>query len=771
MDPESTGINEALQVFFQASPDAMVLIDLEGTILDANPVFIKMAEHYQHQGIGENLFALMESQPTLRHLLANRRKMVRRALQTGQSVTFEDVQEAETMSITIYPVCDKNGVPNRFLIVKKDITPQKESEAKYRGINNNLQFILEKCHIGAWTMDFPSGKIHGTAEYGRIFGFNDNHHVCNFDHYLEHILPEDRPAYLQLARNVAAKWDLVYRIRRTDGAIRWIRDVGDFEYDPDNQPVRLMGILLDITEQKETEQKLYDLEHRLNFASFNSHIGLWSLDLQTLLLSRTEAHARIYGEDYSAKSSWTLQETSAHIFVDDRQRVASVVQQALRDHQDYQFEARICRSDGGIRWIRVNGVFQFDDQGKAQYILGITQDITGQKEQEFEKAELQAQLVQSQKMEVLGQLAGGIAHDINNALAIIQGNTELIQKAVGNQDPQSPLLNSVLGAVNRSSGMIKQLLAFARKAPISPSRIVLDDELRNMVNMMGKLIRENITLELDANCPDTCISADPSKLTQIFTNLIINARDAIAGIGRIRISTNLITGAEIKEKHPFIPNKERYVQLLVVDTGSGIPKQVLPHIFEPFFTTKGFGKGTGLGLSTVYGLVKQNNGFIFCDTAEGVGTTFEIYFPADECALSQEREPNTRCEAPVKGRILIVEDEPEIAHLLAMVLKQEGFQVFSNQTAEQGIDFINKSDVNIDLIISDVLLPGMNGILMSERIKASHPDMRFLFMSGYSVDVVEQFGLNNENPNFVAKPFSIDNLLEKVHAILNPSAS
>ncbi|NTV02577.1 MAG: response regulator [Chlorobiaceae bacterium] len=533
--------------------------------------------------------------------------------------------------------------------------------------------------------------------------------------------------------------------------------------------VELFIILQDRTHQRQEQQAVSELKKLWNVTSESLHIGLWKHNFTSETVYRNAEHADIFGYDPDNESSWSKKTFLEHVVPEDRPRVESLIRSSQQTRSDYHYNCRIRKITGEIRWINVKANYQYDENSKAPYYFGTTQDITEFRELEKLNRQLQEQLQQSQKMELLGQLAGGIAHDFNNVLAAIQGNTELIINVTPETHPIQKNLTSISLAIKRSAEMVKQLLAFARKQPIQPKSIGLDLELERMRLILRKLIRENISLRWQLNCPETIVKLDPANFIQIVTNLCINARDAIDGQGSISLDTSIVTTESCEELQRFASNATgEYIRIRIADTGSGIPDHVRPHIFEPFFTTKGVGQGTGLGLSMVYGSVKQHDGYITCETEPGKGTKFNLFFPVVQESVGTREAPTleARLAAPDKAGVLVVEDEPEILKIMCITLENAGFNVFSAENAEDAIELARQHAQEITLTVSDIILPGMNGVSMSEELQQLNPTMKFMFVSGYSADTLGKYGKLRDDINFISKPFSIINFLDMVYTIL-----
>jgi PAS domain S-box-containing protein len=394
-------------------------------------------------------------------------------------------------------------------------------------------------------------------------------------------------------------------------------------------------------------------------------------------------------------------------------------------------------------------------------------DITARHLAEQERENLQAQLLQAQKMESVGRLAGGVAHDFNNMLGVIIGYAQM---ALDQVDPSLPLhhdLNEILAAAQRSTDLTRQLLAFARRQTISPKVLDLNDTIGSMIKMLQRLIGEDIDLVWKPAPGLWPIKIDPAQVDQILANLSVNARDAIAGVGTLTIETeNVVLDETYCSNHAgFVPGQ--FVQMALSDTGAGMDKSVIEHLFEPFFTTKETGKGTGLGLATVYGIVKQNDGFINVYSEPGHGTVFKVYLPRAREAFAKAFAPERRKPAQGDETLLMVEDERAILEVGKAILEQYGYTVLAAPTPTQALDLAAQHDGPIHMLITDVVMPEMNGKDLNEQIMALRPGIKTLYMSGYTANVIAHRGVIDEGINFLQKPFSIHTLAAKVREVLD----
>jgi two-component system sensor histidine kinase EvgS len=409
-----------------------------------------------------------------------------------------------------------------------------------------------------------------------------------------------------------------------------------------------------------------------------------------------------------------------------------------------------------------------NEQGHVVGVLGIFEDITERKRAEEEREKLQGQLLQARKMESVGRLAGGVAHDFNNMLWVIIGHAQM---AIDQVDPAQQLhsdLEEILKAAQRSADLTRQLLAFARKQIINPKVLDLNDTVSSMLRMLRRLIGEDIDLAWIPGRDLWSVRIDPSQIDQILANLAVNARDAIPGVGKVTIETaNEVFDDSYCAGHAeFVPGE--YVLLAVSDSGRGMDKDTIADIFEPFFTTKGVGEGTGMGLATIYGIVKQNSGFINVYSEPGKGTTFKIYLPRFETeaahapAVSAARKPGGGTET-----VLIVDDEEAILHLCKRILDERGYTVLAAGTPDQAILLAGEHDGDIHLLITDVVMPEMNGRELVERISAIKPGLKSLFMSGYTANVIAHRGVLEEGMDFIEKPFDLNDFARIIRGMLD----
>jgi PAS domain S-box-containing protein len=469
----------------------------------------------------------------------------------------------------------------------------------------------------------------------------------------------------------------------------------------------------------------------------------------------------LYPEDIIGRTDYDFWSESMADFFREKDRRVVDAGQALSN------EERMPGPDGEELVLDTIKAPVFFSDGKFMGVLGIARDITARVQAEEEKVKLQEQLNQAQKIESVGRLAGGMAHDFNNMLSVIRGNADLAEQEAGLSSRVKEYLHEIVQAADRSADLTRQLLAFARKEDVSPRLIRLNNALGGMLKMLQRLIGEDIELEWIPGEAVWSVTMDPSQLDHILVNLCINARDAIKNDGRIAIETrNIKIDEDFCQNHPDARPGE-FVILAVTDNGEGIPKAVLPNIFDPFFTTKVRDKGTGLGLSTVYGVTRQAGGFITVYSEPGLGAVFHIYLPRAQGSDTTEPKQEKHNDSS-KGTetVLLVEDEGAILSMITNTLEKHGYTVIATESPVKAIELAAQFQDRIDLLLTDVIMPKITGKDLFDIIKKDRPDIRVIFMSGYTSDVIQKSDIEKIHGRFIQKPFSNRDLLATVREIL-----
>ncbi len=512
----------------------------------------------------------------------------------------------------------------------------------------------------------------------------------------------------------------------------------------------------DITERKQAERQTLESQQRLQtlFASSPDFFLLLDTEHRVRLINRTED-----GLDQESVIGMPLFQLAA---ADEQARVKDLLDRVVLNAEKQQYNTVFERPDGSkVHFSSIAAPVVVDGQVTGTVIS--SRDITDRLRLENEKERLEEQFHQSQKMEAIGRLAGGVAHDFNNVLCAIIGNTELALADLTSANPLREPITEIAAAASRASDLTQQLLAFSRRQVIEPRVIDLSQQIEKLHPMLTRLIGEHIVLRTVAQPCAGRVRVDPAQIDQVVLNLAVNARDAMPDGGELLIET---TDIRLDEAHPH-QTPGTYVMLTVSDTGGGMDEETREKIFEPFFTTKQLGQGTGLGLATVFGIVSQNDGRIEVCSEPGQGTTFRVYFP--HCPDPAEPVAPSQTPAPTGGgeTVLLVEDEEIVRNLGVKLLRRLGYHVLATGSGGEALILAEKHEGPIDLLLTDVVMPIMNGDELADRLSEAQPGIKVLFMSGYPQDVIAHHGVLYEGVRFMPKPFTIDTLAAKVREVLD----
>jgi signal transduction histidine kinase/ActR/RegA family two-component response regulator len=516
----------------------------------------------------------------------------------------------------------------------------------------------------------------------------------------------------------------------------------------------------DVTQRKLAEEALRLSEARLRRAQSIARLGSWELTLadQMMWLSAETALMLGFGAD---ALSMPLSEFREHLEPDDLDALDLATDAALAGIAVFDVEMRFQTTSGRTHVFYSQADIMFDDFGKVRGLAGTLMDIS-------EKHELQSQFLQAQKMEAIGRLSGGVAHDFNNALSIIGGYGELLllEDCLSNQDGHQ-YVRRILEAHEQARGLTKQLLAFSRKQPVSKTPVDLNEAVEGLSEMLRRLIGEDIYLDVCCDPRSMVTVADKGQLEQVVMNLVVNARDAMPKGGRISISTNLTEVDPARDSALSNLSRGQYAILRVRDTGCGMDEATKAKIFEPFFTTKSAGQGTGLGLSTVYGIVSQYSGAVTVQSNVGQGTTFSIYLPVAESRTnSLPSAQNLASRTGGSESILLLEDSESMRTLLSRSLRSVGYRVFCAADGKEAMAIANANGGSIDLLLSDVILPGLSGPEVAKQLKQTLPHIRCLFMSGYTDEFLARSQALGGILDVIDKPFQMDALLQRIRKVL-----
>ncbi|HWZ81143.1 MAG TPA: PAS domain S-box protein [Terriglobales bacterium] len=531
--------------------------------------------------------------------------------------------------------------------------------------------------------------------------------------------------------------------------------------DATGRVVGLLGISRDITDRKRAEQEIHKSQQRLQIHIEHTPLAVIEWDPQFCVASWNAAAHHIFG--FSREEA--IGQHASFIVSPAFRHHVEEVWQALRDQKGGTRSTNNNTTKDGrtisCEWYNTPLV---DESGRLLGVASLVQDVT-------ERVALEERLRQSQKMEAIGRLAGGVAHDFNNLLTVIMGYTQVLTDGLPPASRLTDATNQIRSAADRAAGITRQLLAFSRKQVLSPRVIDLNDVMMNLDTMLRRLIGEDIQVLTVPGRALGTVKADPGQIEQVILNLALNARDAMPQGGKLTLETeNMdLDDAYAREHRPLQPG--RYVMLAVSDTGTGMSPETQAHIFEPFFTTKDVGKGTGLGLSTVYGIVKQSGGYIWVYSEPDQGTTFKIYLPrVDQPAEKVGTEKRPAGMQRGTETILLVEDDTQLRQWTSSVLTNCGYKVLTATGAEEGLALCRQNHHNIQLLVTDVIMPRMSGPQLAEQVKQISPHARVLYISGYTNNAIVHYGVLDPGLWFLAKPFSLSALVAKVREVLDAAA-
>jgi two-component system cell cycle sensor histidine kinase/response regulator CckA len=630
------------------------------------------------------------------------------------------------------------------------------SEEKYRVLVENLSEVI-------FTLDRQGLFTYISPAIERYTGFGPDQLIGQ--PFTRFVHPDDLPGLMaSFERSLAGQLEpYEFRVYGTGGTIRYVRTSSRVLVES-GQVAGLTGVMSDITGRRQAEAALRESEERYRALYEDNPSMYFTVEPAGTVLSVNQ-----FGCDQLGYTAAELVGQSVlKVFHDEDKDAAaqSVALCAENPGQVFHWELRKVHKTGNVLWVKETARAMRGPDGQV-VVFVVCEDVTARKRAEEERENLQAQLFQAQKMEVLGRLAGGVAHDFNNMLFAILGHTELALRLSSPADPIHEYLKVIEESTYRSADLVRQLLAFARQQTVAPRVLDLNDTVAGMLKMLRRLIGEDIHLVWMPGAGLWPVRIDPSQIDQLLANLCVNARDAISGVGKVTIETrNAIFDEAYCAVHPgFVCGQ--FVLLAVSDDGCGMTQDVIAHLFEPFFTTKEMGKGTGLGLATVYGIVRQNEGFINVYSEPGEGSTFKIYLPRFE-GQSGELDAASVAEMLTSHgeTVLLVEDDAAILKLGQTMLQELGYKVLAADTPSQALHQAEAYTGEIQLLITDVVMPEMSGRALAQVLGKIRPALKVLFTSGYTGDVISHHGVLDEGVHFLQKPFSMRDLASKVREVL-----
>jgi two-component system, cell cycle sensor histidine kinase and response regulator CckA len=608
-------------------------------------------------------------------------------------------------------------------------------------------------------VDMEGKRIFNSLSYQKVLGYSSEELQTSSS--FEQIHPDDRERVKKAAeeaRRSGIGKTLEYRLRHKNGAWLVLESTSSVIRNDKGEPEKLVIVNRDVTERKRAEEALRRSEAGFRSVVEDAPYGIYRASMSGRFLQVNPALQKMLG--YGAMEDLLRSDLASSIFrhTGEYQRLTELLART-EEIKDVEMEWK--RKDSTPITVRCSGRRINDENGVPAYFEVFAEDVT-------EKRVLEKQLRMAQKMEAIGRLSGGIAHDFNNLLGVIIGYSGVLKKALGADASLCEHALEIEKAGRRAASLTKQLLAFSRQQVLTPAVLNLNTLASDMEKMLPRLLGEDIEVSLLLDTGLGNVKADQSQIEQVIMNLAVNARDAMPMGGKLKIQTgNAQFDQAYTRNHPG-SKVGSYVMLAVTDTGTGMDAETLAHIFEPFFTTKERGKGTGLGLATVYGVVKQSNGYIWVDSAPGKGTSFQIYLPLHVGpALTDEQKSGPAENLRGSERILLAEDAEPLRKLAQTFLEAAGFRVLSAQSGEDALEVAARHRELFDLLLTDVVMPGMNGRVLAEQLLPRQPGMKVLYMSGYTDTFIAGHGVLDPGIHLLHKPFTEEVLIRKVREVLD----
>jgi PAS domain S-box-containing protein len=658
------------------------------------------------------------------------------------------------------PVVDANGKVVAAVGIVVDVTDQRKAERAVKSTDERLRFVAKATTDVIWDWDITTNALVWNDSVETVFGHKQHQIYPEIQWWYDHLHPEDRDRVIAgvqaVLKDGGSSWSDQYRYQRVDGTYANVVDRGYIARDQTGAALRVIGAMTDVTERTRSEAAIRFQAQLLNAVQQ----AVVATDPEGIVIFWNKFAENLYGWTAEEAVGGTIEELTPSPFL--RDHGAEIVERGAAG-ESWTGEFLVQGKSGKAFPALLTTSPVLDEKGRVLGFVRVSIDLT-------ERRNLEEQFRQSQKMDAVGRLAGGIAHDFNNLLTVIRLNTEIILDSFDASDPRSDDVKQIKSAAERASSLTRQLLAFSRKQILQPRVLDMNSVVGTVEPMLRRLIGEDITITSQCGARGYVV-ADPGQLEQILVNLVVNARDAMPQGGRISIETQNVELDEnyTSEHAPVVAG--RYVMLAVTDTGVGMNADTKEHAFDPFFTTKDPGKGTGLGLATVYGIVKQSGGYVWIYSEPAQGTALKLYFPEVSAAAAfgstPEYQPTTKTPNRGSETILLVEDEAAVRGLACRILERQGYRVISAQHGRDAMEIATRETGQIDLVLTDVVMPGMNGRGLVERLAGIRPSIKSLYMSGYTDDDIIRRGFIEPSKSFLQKPFTSEALLETVRKVLD----
>jgi len=761
MTPLPEGLHQAA---LEAVANGVVITDAQGTILWVNAAFTRMTGYTSAEAIGQNprLLKSGEHPPAFYQDLWS-------TIASGKSWTGEMTNRRKDGSVyveeqTITPVLNAGGNPAYFIAVKHDRTLRRQADNALRRSEERYRLLAENISDVIGLYDLGTNAVYVSPSVQQLRGYTPAEMIAR--PMMDQLAPGSRDLAMRVFQeememersgraDPARSRTVEFEVLCKDGTTVWTESKLTAVRDSSGSLTGFVAVSRDITERKRVEETLRNTSQTLRTLIDASVLAIVALDRDGRVTLWNNAATRMFG--------WSAQEVLGRPFPavpEDRRAEFEDGRVRSQAGEDVVYETQRRRKDGSLVDVLRSSAAIFDPQGELAGTMAILVDIT-------ERKQLEEQLRQAVKMEGIGRLAGGIAHDFNNLLTVIGGRSYILlsQLPAGHAMRRDLLLIQQTG--DRAAALTRQLLAFSRKQMLAPAVIDLNEIVSGMRALLERVLGEDVDLIMDLDPSLGHVSADPGQLEQVILNMAVNARDAMPEGGQLTLETRHldVDPPYARQKVELAPGP--YEVLSISDTGVGMDAATVARVFEPFFTTKAVGKGTGLGLATAYGIVKQSGGHITVHSEPGSGATFRIYLPRTESSESASLAVEETAARRGTEVVLLAEDDINLRALTRDILASNGYTVLESQDVEDALRIAERQDGTIQLLLTDVVMPRMSGRVLAEAVKRFRPDVKVLYMSGYTDNAIVHHGVLDPGTALLQKPFSPAALARKVREVLD----
>jgi two-component system, cell cycle sensor histidine kinase and response regulator CckA len=751
-----------LELIANTAPAYIVQCDAERRYTFVNHAYAARFGLTPEQVVGKHIWEVVgeNGYASLRHHID--------AVMAGQRVEFEmeipyDSIGPRHIHCAYGPYLGPDDTVQGLVAVITDIGERKRAEAALREQESLLRTILEALPVGVWVLSKDATLTYANPATRRIWGEAPLVPSANRGGYKawwpdgRPLLPEQNPI-LEVLRDGVTQLNLEFEIETFDGQRKSILAANVPLRDAAGEIIGAISINVDVTQHRQAEAALREANARLTLAQGAAGLTIWEWEPETGMTSYTPEFTTLYGLP-PGSPPLTYEQWREHVHPDDRDRVEEDLNAALAGERTYDTEYRVIWPDRSVHWIASRGQMLPDVPGRPRRMIGVNFDVNRRREAEI-------QLRQLDRLDTVARLAGGVAHEANNQMTVVSGAAGFILRRDDLPEAVREDAEHIRQAAERTATITQQLLAFSRRQILQPRVLDLNAAIRAFEAIIRRTMGEDTRLQLDLTPELSRVRIDEGQLQQVLINLTLNARDAMASGGTLTLETRRLTleGAAA-DAHGVRIRPGRYVELTVRDTGVGMDPKTLAHIFDPFFTTKGVGQGTGLGLSTVYGIVKQSDGYVFAESTPGVGTSLRILLPV----VTEPLSPQQRRAAEPGGKgetVLVVDDEPVVRAMMVRTLRETGYTVLDAKDGPAALALARGHAGPIHLLVTDLAMPGVRGRELARAVAELQPGLRVLFVSGFPGDELERRGLLEAGRPFLSKPFAPELLAAQVRQML-----